>query len=66
MTLDDIRDRATITVDEAAAVLGIDRSTAYAAVHNGDLPHIRIGRRILVPVPKFLRMFQSSDAQPSG
>jgi excisionase family DNA binding protein len=37
--------RPTMTVREAAAVLGIDRGTAYDAV----LPALRIGRKILVP-----------------
>jgi excisionase family DNA binding protein len=39
-----------MTVDEAAARLGINRSTAYEAVRRGAIPSIRIGRRVLVPV----------------
>ncbi len=38
-----------MTVAEAAKVLGIERSAAYDAVHRGDIPALRIGRRILVP-----------------
>ncbi len=38
-----------ITVPEAARVLNIGRNSAYAAVRRGDLPVIRIGRRLLVP-----------------
>jgi excisionase family DNA binding protein len=44
-----LREPATLTVIEAAAVLGISRNAAYAAVANGDIPSIRIGKRILVP-----------------
>jgi excisionase family DNA binding protein len=38
----------TITVDEAADLIGIGRSTAYDAINRGELPHVRIGRRVLV------------------
>ncbi len=38
-----------MTVDEAAAYLQISRGLAFAAVRDGTLPSVRIGRRILVP-----------------
>ncbi len=38
-----------LTVDEAAEVLRIGRNGAYAAVANGSLPSVRIGRTIRVP-----------------
>ena len=38
----------TITVPEAARLLGIGRNTAYAAANSGQLPTIRIGKRMLV------------------
>jgi excisionase family DNA binding protein len=41
--------RLTVTVEEAAVVLGISRATAYDAVSRGEIPCIRIGRRILIP-----------------
>lgn len=40
----------TLTVEHAAQVLGIGRSTAYELVRSGDLKHIRLRRRIVVPV----------------
>jgi excisionase family DNA binding protein len=40
----------TITVEQAARVLGVGRSTAYELVRSGDLKHIRLRRRIVVPV----------------
>jgi excisionase family DNA binding protein len=42
-------DRLTLTVEEAAATLGISRASAYEAVRRGEIPAIRIGRRVLVP-----------------
>lgn len=41
--------RETMTVNQAAEVLGISRCTAYEAVRSGQIPSIRFGKRILVP-----------------
>jgi excisionase family DNA binding protein len=40
---------ATLTVEQAAKVLGISRGSAFDAVRRGEIPSVRIGRRILVP-----------------
>jgi excisionase family DNA binding protein len=45
-----------MSVEEAARLLGISRSFAYDAVHSGDLPAIRIGRRWLVKAEALRRM----------
>lgn len=42
-------ERRTLTVEQAAAVLGVSRSAAYRAATVGEIPTIRIGRRVLVP-----------------
>ena len=44
--------RGTITVEEAARLLGIGRGTAYEQARRGRLgpvPVFRIGRRLVVP-----------------
>ncbi len=41
--------KQTYSVAEAAAILGIGRSAAYAAAKSGDIPTIKIGKRFLVP-----------------
>jgi excisionase family DNA binding protein len=41
---------------EVAALLGISRSAAYRAVARGEIPTIRIGRRLLVPTAKLYAM----------
>ncbi len=40
---------ATMTIEAAAALLGISRRSVYRAVSAGHIPTIRLGRRILVP-----------------
>ena len=42
-------ERLTYTVDEIAALLGISRGTAYEGIRTGQIPSIRISRRILIP-----------------
>ena len=52
----DISTRSTCSVEEAAAVVGIGRSTAYAAARDGSLPTVRLSGRILVPCAKLLAL----------
>ena len=42
-------EKLTLTVDEAAKILGIGRQLAYERVRTGEIPAIKIGRRLLVP-----------------
>ena len=46
----------TMTVEEAARLLGISRGAAYRAAAAGQIPTIRIGRRLLVPTARLLEM----------
>lgn len=40
---------AVVTVAEVADLLGVDSRTVSRAMANGDLPGLRVGRRLLVP-----------------
>jgi excisionase family DNA binding protein len=42
-------ERLTYTVAEAARLLGVSRGVAYESARTGELPTIRLGRRVLVP-----------------
>ena len=42
-------ERKTVTVEEAATILGVGRNKAYEAARSGEIPTIRIGKRLLVP-----------------
>jgi excisionase family DNA binding protein len=39
----------TVTVEDAALLLGMLRNGAYDAVRENQIPHIRIGRCIRIP-----------------
>jgi excisionase family DNA binding protein len=57
-------EQLTMTVDEAARALGINRMLAYKAVHTGEIPHIEIGRRVLVPKAAFARLLEGAGQKP--
>lgn len=54
--------KLTLTVEEVAVVLGVSRSTAYEGVRTGQIPSIRIGRRVLVPWPSLEAMLAEPAA----
>jgi excisionase family DNA binding protein len=39
----------TVSVEEAARILGISQGAAYTHARDGSLPTIRLGKRLLVP-----------------
>jgi excisionase family DNA binding protein len=55
------KDRLTITVEEAAAILGISRSLAYELVRRGILPHLRLARRIVISRRAVERMIDGTN-----
>ncbi len=55
-----------LRVEEAAALLGVAVSTFYAAARRGEVPAIRIGRRLVVPGAALRRFLEGSeDRRPS-
>ena len=48
--------------EEAARVLGIGRSLAYELVSRGELPSVRLGRRIVVPLAAVDALLASAAA----
>ena len=43
------QERFTLSVPEAAKLLGIGKNLAYEAVQRGEIPSIKVGRRLLIP-----------------
>ncbi len=52
----DPRVRPTITLDETYPLLGIGRSTAYACAARGEIPTLKLGRRLVVPTAALRRL----------
>lgn len=55
--------KRTMTVEAAARELGIGRNAAYEAAKRGEIPTIRIGRKLLVPRVAFERLLESAGQQ---
>ncbi len=51
----------TVSVGEAAQLLGLAKPTIYAAVKRGELPAVRIGDRVLIPKTALRRMLGRLD-----
>ena len=52
----DWRDRTTIDVPTAGAIIGVCRNTAYDGARSGEIPTIRLGRKLVVPVAPLRRL----------
>ena len=56
------QERRVVTLDEAAVLLRISRGSAYQAAKSREIPTIRIGRRLLVPLAALERMLAGDTA----
>ena len=64
-----MQETLTMTVPEAARLIGVSDSAAYEAAARGDIPAVKIGRRVLVKRDAFLAMFSidsSIDGAPAS
>lgn len=59
VTIDQVRQSRSlvITRTEAASALGVDPRTVTAGIDNGTIPAVKLGRRVVIPREKFLRLF---------
>jgi excisionase family DNA binding protein len=53
----------TYHIEEAAKLLGIGRNHAYEAAKRGDIPSIKIGRRVLVPRAALDRLLLNAETK---
>ena len=58
--------RLTITVTEAADLLGISKTLAYALIRRREIPCIRLGRRVVVPRRALEEMVGSLPSEAHG
>lgn len=59
LTLAELRgDGATTSIERAARVLGISKASAYRRAKRGEIPTVRIGRTVRVPVESLIRLIE--------
>ena len=63
VTIDTLRGSRSlvITRTEAAAALGVDPRTVTAGIEEGTIPAVKLGRRLVIPREKFLKIFDPHD-----
>ena len=60
-----VEQSAVLNVDQAAQILSISRGSCYAAIRANEIPHIRIGKRILIPRAKLFTLLGEDVAAPA-
>lgn len=64
--MDDAEHQAlTLTVERAGRLLAISRGLAYELVRRGEIPSVRLGRRIVVPARAIDAMLDSRSTDPA-
>jgi excisionase family DNA binding protein len=63
VTVDTLRSSQSLVISrtEAAAALGVDPRTVTAGIENGTIPAVKLGRRLVIPREKFLKIFDPDD-----
>lgn len=54
-----------LTVEEAAQLLRISRNLAYELVAQGELPHLRLGKRIVIPRDGLMSWIERQSGLPT-
>jgi excisionase family DNA binding protein len=52
-------DTEVLSVEQAGSILGLGRTAAYDMVKRGELPVLRVGRRILIPVRALEKLLEN-------
>lgn len=58
-----ITEELTVPVEVAGAALGLSRGSAYEGCKSGEIPSIRIGKRIVVPTAPLRRILGLEAAE---
>ena len=56
-------ERATLTRAETADLLGVSVRTISESAMKGDIPSVRLGRRVLIPREPLVAMFTATSTE---
>jgi len=66
MNINNLNCRLVLSAQEVADLMKISISHVYESIHRGDLPSIKMGRRIVIPARPIFKMLGIDDsATPS-
>jgi excisionase family DNA binding protein len=57
-----LADRLALTISEAAESIGVSERTVRSLVARREIPHVRVGRRVLIPCDE-LRVWLAGRAE---
>lgn len=58
-------ERRRVTVEEADVMLGISRTSAYGCASRNEIPTVRLGRRLVVPLTRLAAMLDGERPTPA-
>ena len=61
MVNDSLTVPATLTADQVAELLGVSRDLVYERTARGEIPHRRLGRRVLYSRTRILQWLEEGD-----
>jgi excisionase family DNA binding protein len=64
--LDPLETPLLVSVPEAARLLGVGTTFGWAMVRSGEIPSVRLGRRVLVPRAALEQLAGAHQAQQTG
>lgn len=65
-TLPDPSTEPTLKAPRAAAILGVSERHVYAAIERGEIPSVRLGKRIIIPTAEFLAKYRLVPSTPAA
>jgi hypothetical protein len=57
----DEESRLGMSVPDAGAEIGLGRNASYEAARRGEIPTLRFGRRLIVPIPAWRRKLEQAN-----
>ena len=58
--------KLTFTVQEAAQMLGLSRNSTYQGIETGEIPYVKVGKRILIPRHALQKMLAEACKKTEG
>jgi excisionase family DNA binding protein len=62
----DKQTRLTMSVPEVAAALGLKTNFTYAAVQRGEIPSVKIGKLVRIPIALLNEMLEAGRTKDVG
>ena len=64
VTIDTLRESRSVVITrkDAAEALGVDPRTITVGINDGTIPSVKLGRRVVIPHERFLRIFDAGGA----